>query len=1223
VLGGTALVDKLFVDLDGGGLVSVAISLEGGPPEAASKNRLEWPLDDEALEDLRWYLEDYLRAPYGVWEERGPRIQDRLAAWGEEIFGSVFGPASARDAYQRAQSQNLELVIRSAVPKLLGLPWELMHDSTGPVVLGLGGVSRALPLEGLGETVAVPGGRLRVLMVISRPAGTKDVGYRMIARPLLERLDAIRGQIDLVVLRPPTLDALRDALVEAESAEEPFQLVHFDGHGLLPGRRAGAVYPSGLPVAEFDRSAEGVLVFEKPGGGSDEVAASKVAAVLRDAKVPVVVLNACQSGAVGKDVEAAIATRLVREGCAAVVAMAYSVYAVAAAEFMAVFYERLFAGDTVSAAVSAGRNLLFKKDLRPSPKGDLPLADWLVPVHYMRHDVRFPEARTKRATAMSSLEALLDESRKPPPEQASLSRSLDPTGGFIGRDALFYKLEEAAREHKVVLLHGPGGIGKTELAKAFGRWWHDTGAVQRPEWILWHSFEPGAASFGLDGVITKAGLQLFGSDFALLNSIERRQKLQNLLAEQRILLIWDNFETVRSMPDPVGTTPRLDETDCQEVKKFLTWLAGSSESAVIITSRTAEDWLGTVCRLEVGGLTRDEAILYADELLTPHPAAAPHRARRAFGELLDWLDGHPLSMRLILPLLNDSDPETLLNALRGISPLPVAIDDADGGRTTSLAASITYSFAHLSQKTRQLLPAVSLFHSITDANLLAFFSSKRDVPERFAGASDQDWKEVLGDAARVGLLAPRGGGMYQIHPALPSYLAAQWRVEEPTFYDATRDAATRALVDTCSTLGTLVDEQIDSGEPEIAYTLISLHQRTFCAMLDYSLKNQFWEQALQIIQPLNDYWEADGQEEEAAVWGDRVRAATEGLDGTPPPLDTPAGSLWLFIAGEQAKRRESAFQLDEAEDAYREMLALILSQSPSPRRQESLSTAYHQLGVIALHRGQLNNAEGWCRKALTIHQEIDDRLGIAKSYHQLGTIAQLSNQLDAASEWYHKALLTFEDVGNRPGMGMSYHQLGTVAQEQQQLDDAERWYIKSLAVASDIGDLRAMAQSYGNLGTVSTQRLRPQAAENWHRKALAIFEELGNLSDLSVTYGHLATLAVLQGRLSDAEGWCLKALAVSEQAGNRTEMAVNYGMLGVLAEYKGQPRQALEWMIRCIALFADIGDPATRAAPAELTRLTAELGLGALETSWQDVTGDPLPETVRNYVILNRSKPRM
>ena len=30
--------------------------------------------------------------------------------------------------------------------------------------------------------------KLRVLMVISRPAGTRDVGYQMVARPLLERL---------------------------------------------------------------------------------------------------------------------------------------------------------------------------------------------------------------------------------------------------------------------------------------------------------------------------------------------------------------------------------------------------------------------------------------------------------------------------------------------------------------------------------------------------------------------------------------------------------------------------------------------------------------------------------------------------------------------------------------------------------------------------------------------------------------------------------------------------------------------------------------------------------------------------------------------------------------------------------------------------------------------------------------------------------------------------
>ena len=188
---------------------------DGGLPEEVSRAPLAWPLDADALEDLRWYLEDYLLAPFGVWEDRGPAVQGKLAGWGDQVFGSVFGAGPARDAYQRARDRGLEVVFRSAEPGLLGLPWELMRDGAGPVALGAGGISRSLPVAGGAGTLEVPGGRLRVLMVISRPAGTSDVGYQMVARPLLERLDAVRGEVDLTVLRPPTFDALRQAVTQA------------------------------------------------------------------------------------------------------------------------------------------------------------------------------------------------------------------------------------------------------------------------------------------------------------------------------------------------------------------------------------------------------------------------------------------------------------------------------------------------------------------------------------------------------------------------------------------------------------------------------------------------------------------------------------------------------------------------------------------------------------------------------------------------------------------------------------------------------------------------------------------------------------------------------------------------------------------------------------------------------------------------------------------------
>ena len=95
-----------------------------------------------------------------------------------QVFGSVFGAGPARDAYQRARDRGLEVVFRSAEPGLLGLPWELMRDGAGPVALGAGGISRSLPVAGGAGTLEVPGGRLRVLMVISRPAGTGMWGIR-------------------------------------------------------------------------------------------------------------------------------------------------------------------------------------------------------------------------------------------------------------------------------------------------------------------------------------------------------------------------------------------------------------------------------------------------------------------------------------------------------------------------------------------------------------------------------------------------------------------------------------------------------------------------------------------------------------------------------------------------------------------------------------------------------------------------------------------------------------------------------------------------------------------------------------------------------------------------------------------------------------------------------------------------------------------------------------
>ncbi|MEU8861231.1 CHAT domain-containing protein, partial [Streptomyces umbrinus] len=982
------MAERLLLDVDEDGRVSVSAWRAGEalPNRAGDPVPLVWPLDGPALEELRWYLEDYLRAPFGVYGERGPRVEAQFPKWGAQVFEAVFGSGPARDAYTRARARGgpVEIVVRSGTAQHLGLPWELMADPERPTPIALDDqvvVSRSLPTAALGDVFTVGGSRLRVLMVISRPSGTADVGYQMIARPLLRRLEAVRGQVDLVVLRPPTLEHLESVLEEAREAGEPFQIVHFDGHGVFgqaPG--GGGGWPSSVMYGDGP-GPQGMLAFEKATGGSDLVPAGRVAQVLKKSQVPVVVLNACQSAVLGSQLEAAVATRLLQEGAGAVVAMAYSVYAVAAAEFMTAFYERLFAGDLLSAAVSAGRQRLDRHPLRPSPKGLMRLADWVVPVVYTRTDVHFAGLRTGRGQ-QESLDELLDRMREQPAaadteDEASPESPLAAVGEFTGRDALLYTLDTAARLNRVVVLYGPGGTGKTELAKAFGRWWRDTGALDDGRGVIWHSFEPGVASFGLDGVINSIGLGLFGAQFARLDRAQRQGVVEEVLVTRRLLLIWDNFESVHTLPDPTHATQPLTEPEREELCGFLDRIAANGKSAIIVTSRTPETWLGAEKRrIEVGGLEPDEANEYAEQLLSSYPDTKQRRESKAFGELMEWLDGHPLSMRLILPRLDSTGAGDLLAGLQGTTPLA---DIHGGNRTTSLSVSIAYSFTHLSATDQHALTVLSLFHGVVDADVLGLLSAIPEVPEWYQGRIAAEWGQVLKRATEVGLLTSLGAGMYRIHPALPTYLTSFWQSLALGSHQELRRAAEIALLDAYADFGEWLLQQIQSGDAQLAMVMIHLQRRTLGSLLGYALDHSLWDQAQGIAQPLDEYWDVRGLVEEAHAWVNRARVAVEDSDGNVPDLNSSAGALWLFLTGSQANRHVRAGQLGQAEDTYRDILHTLQLQPATSKQRNRLATAYHQLGRVAQERGQLDEAENWYQQSLTIRKDLGDRPGTASS----------------------------------------------------------------------------------------------------------------------------------------------------------------------------------------------------------------------------------------------------
>jgi tetratricopeptide (TPR) repeat protein len=85
-------------------------------------------------------------------------------------------------------------------------------------------------------------------------------------------------------------------------------------------------------------------------------------------------------------------------------------------------------------------------------------------------------------------------------------------------------------------------------------------------------------------------------------------------------------------------------------------------------------------------------------------------------------------------------------------------------------------------------------------------------------------------------------------------------------------------------------------------------------------------------------------------------------------------------------------------------------------------------------------------RTLAITKEINYQPGIAISYHQHGMLAQQRGQLDEAADWYQKALAVKEELGDQPERALTLSQLGLLASEQQRPADALEFAVRSVTL---------------------------------------------------------------------------------------------------------------------------------------------------------------------------------
>ena len=996
------------------------------------------------LPELRWYLEDYLQAPFGVFPELADCVAKTMQRWGAEIFDKLF-IGYARDWYQDARRQNFQsfhIKITSDSPEIMSWPWEALYsEDDGWLVLRccierqLSNIGDALPLLNVMAQNAI-----HILYVIPRPYGKNDVSYNVLANSLVEYISQNRLPVTVDVLRPPTFDQMRKVLYEHPGY---YHIVHFDGHG---GYGEVVNTSSGIIYA----APEGQLVFETDSGEPDPVDTRILAQLLAEYNIPFVVMNACRSGMIdgqAQDPFASVAAGLLKAGVRSVVAMGYSLYVSGAKEFVPAFYERLFSTGNVSEAMRAGRGKMLQQPERDCIVGKLPLQDWVVPVMYQQlssESTIFPKLGPGEK---------LDEKTSTLPKNAKV----DGDYGFIGRGRDIQNLERAMQRQSqaAILIHGQAGVGKTSLAKGFLLWLSQTGGLEGK--VFWFNFQ---GIHSAEYVMNRLLDQLADTSALARPAEEKRRFLARLLKDKPCLQVWDNFESASGIEE-TELHPQLSTEDRDILARLLKELRGG-RTKVIITSRSQETWIPvqSCYRLFLDGLTGEDLWKYCNAVVGDLGLTV-NRRDETYATILDKLCGNPLAIRSILLRLQDCLPEKLL------ADLEISFEGMEGDESTRrLQAAYTVFGSGLIERYLSVLQLTGLHEYCADADLV-----KKMLEASECSAEPDIVDSCYHILENAGFCTHIGKNTYRLHPALQGYLLRQ--TPAPEFMQ-------RCFINIMGQLANALSGELQSQEK---------------ASYQMNIANFYYARKLAESQNMNIAYMALTQS--LAYYAKKMRRFEESSKLYKELAEKAEFySEWGFVAAafhQLGMIAEARRDFDAAESWYQKSLEIKDKQG----NEQGAARTYHQLGTIAWERRDFDAAESWYKKSLEIKEKQGNEQGAAITYHQLGIIAEERRDFDAAESWYKKSLAIFEKQGNEYGAASTYHQLGRIAEDRQNFLKAGSFYIRSIKIfinTNDTYNLMVAICSYARLLHTTTDTECRQLRKKWSacmpRKMTKILKEM-------------------------------------------------------------------------------------------------------------------------------------
>nr|WP_225953659.1 BTAD domain-containing putative transcriptional regulator [Kibdelosporangium phytohabitans] len=647
--------------------------------------------------------------------------------------------------------------------------------------------------------------------------------------------------------------------------------------------------------------------------------------------------------------------------------------------------------------------------------------------------------------------------------------------GFVGRGAELSELDNVLALHGadgvVCLVSGSAGVGKTAFAVRAGhRRQRFPGGQLYIDMRGFDSRKPLAAGDALVRLLGALGVT--GRDVPA-DTAGRGRWLRQEITGKGVLLVVDNVSAAGQVL-PLLPCPR--------------------SCAIVVTSRDTLPELTTHCHVELGPLSRAEALTLLTNVVGERARAEPEAA----AALVEQCARLPLALRVAAELVVSRTVVPLSGLVKELADRDRRLElfDDSGDHRTAVGEVFSWSYRHLSDAAARAFRLLALHPGLdTDTSAAA----------ALFGTGTSEARRLLETLARAHLVHATGADRWGMHDLLRAFGSALGNDDQEA-------------------LGRLFDHYVETAAG-MAVDLESTASRTW---LDAELPNLTTicvytppRQTVRLATALYRYLDGGRYAEAQTIHAQAVQAALRLNDlSAQAHAVTNLGSVHWHSG-----------RYGEAAQHYRRALRMYLAAS----NRAGAARALTRLGNVEEQTGQYQHAATHHAQALAHARAAKHVSAEARALTNLGIVSERLDELDTAADLHEQALDVFVSLGDWVGEAVARTRLGMIAMRTGAYERAMRQHERALAIARDSGHLRGEAHSLINIGDVHLARNFYARAATHYSDALALCELTGHEYGRATALNGLGDAFDRTGRRTEARRNYTAALAVAVKIGDVDE----------------------------------------------------------------------------------------